>query len=64
MSQNRLKEALKENNKTATWLASRTPYKREYISRVGNYNIKNPGIDFCLRVSHALGVKIEDIFYL
>ena len=64
MANNRLKEALKERNKTGTWLASRTGYKREYVSRVSNNKIKNPGIDFCLRVAHAMTKRVEDLLYL
>jgi len=64
MAKNRLREAVEETGKDYAWLASRIDCKREHVSRVGTGTTKNPGIDFCLRVAHALGVKIEDIFYL
>lgn len=64
MALNRLKKAVEEAGKDFAWLASRIGCKREHVSRVGTRTTKNPGIDFCLRAAHALGVKVEDIFYL
>ena len=64
MANNRLKEAVEEAGKDFEWLASRIGCKREHVSRVSTRITKNPGIDFCLRAAHAMGLKVEDLFYL
>lgn len=64
MAKNRIDDVLKEKGKNSTWLASATGYKRVYISRIKNSDIKNPGVDICLRISQALGIPINEIWYL
>lgn len=58
---NNVKEILDEKNMTISDLSRLTGVSRQYISQVIQYKIK-PGVDFALKVSHILDLKVEDIF--
>jgi DNA-binding XRE family transcriptional regulator len=60
---NNIAKILMQQNKRQVWLAGQVGVKREYINRIINGRIM-PTIPLALQIAWALGVKVEDIFYL
>lgn len=61
---NRINEVLKKLGFDKEWLGQVTGYKRQYISRIANKSVPNPGITACLLISRAVGKPVDYIFYI
>lgn len=61
--ENGIYQAIVRQNITQSALAKRIGIKREYLNRIINRKV-TPTIPLGLRISKALGIPIEDLFFL
>jgi len=62
MTNPKIRERLEEISRSQGWLAEQTGYTTEYINRIINGKVKNPGIEACKKIAKALGKLIEELF--
>lgn len=61
---NRLQEMRWEKNWSQTQLAMRSNVPRSTIGYIENNQFENPRVYTAIKLAHALGVSVEDIFIL
>jgi DNA-binding XRE family transcriptional regulator len=61
---NRLQELRWERNLSQSQLERMSGVKRQAIARIENNMLTNPTVFTAIRLAHALGVSVEDIFGL
>ncbi len=62
-TKNRLLEMRKKENLTQKQLAEKSGVGRTTISNIEN-RVYIPGVDVALKITHALGYTVEDVFML
>lgn len=60
---NRLQEIRWEKDWSLTQLSKKSGVPKPTITLIENGNTDNPRIGTCIRLAHALGVEVEEIFY-
>jgi len=61
---NRLQEMRWEKNWSQTQLAMKSNVSHSTISLIENNPLENPHVYTAIKLAHALGVSVEDIFIL
>ena len=61
---NRLQELRWNKDWSQTKLANKSGVSHSTISLIENNPFENPGVYTAIKLSHALGVSVEDIFIL
>jgi len=62
MPNNKIRERLVEIGRSQGWLARQTGYSTEYINRIVNGKLKNPGIEACKKIAKILGRMVEELW--
>ena len=61
---NSVAAALKKKGKSQGWLAQAASVDKPNLCRIVNGKTKNPSIRTAIRIAHALGMRVEELWRL